>query len=169
MSIPFPKTPQAGRPDFPEEYGLDNPKIEVTLLSWDWVETRLTDARNYWLSTTRPDGRPHAAPVWGVWHAGAFYFGTGRSSRKALNLAVNPALNLHLESGDEVVILEGEAVRVADPALLHQLDSIYYAKYQVHLAGEGDAGALIYALHGQTAFAWLEQDFPSTATRWKFV
>ncbi len=159
--------PRAGRPDFPEEYGLRDPKIEVTLLSWDWVETQLTEARNYWLGTTRPDGRPHAAPVWGVWHAGAFYFGTGRSSRKALNLSDNPALVVHLESGDEVVILEGEAHLVAEPALLSDLDAVYYAKYQVHLTSGPNTGAQIYTLYGHTAFAWLERDFPSTATRWK--
>ncbi|MEI6136703.1 MAG: pyridoxamine 5'-phosphate oxidase family protein [Chloroflexota bacterium] len=28
---------------------------------------RLRTAMNYWIATTRPDGRPHAAPVWGVW------------------------------------------------------------------------------------------------------
>ena len=168
MAAPQPKKPRAGRPDFPEEYGLNDPKLEITLLSWDWVETRLTEARNYWLSTTRPDGRPHASPVWGIWHAGAFYFGTGRTARKAKNLADNAGLVVHLESGDEVVILEGKAVKVTDSVLLSQLDTVYFAKYHVHLAGEPDTGALIYTLHGHTAFAWLEQDFPRTATRWKF-
>jgi hypothetical protein len=36
------------------------------MLSWDHVEERMTAARNYWLSTVRPDGRPHLSPVWGV-------------------------------------------------------------------------------------------------------
>ena len=27
----------------------------------------MSKAHNYWVSTTRPDGRPHVMPVWGVW------------------------------------------------------------------------------------------------------
>jgi general stress protein 26 len=63
-------------------------------------------------------GRPHATPVSGVWIEGGFYFGTGTGSRKARNLAKNQHLVVHLESGDEVVILEGVAEEVADPASL---------------------------------------------------
>ena len=38
---------------------------------WDDVERRLTDAQLYWLVTVRADGRPHAVPLCGVWHAPA--------------------------------------------------------------------------------------------------
>ncbi|UQT57067.1 pyridoxamine 5'-phosphate oxidase family protein [Streptomyces durmitorensis] len=37
------------------------------LLPWAWAAQRLTAARTYWIATTRPDGRPHTRPVWGVW------------------------------------------------------------------------------------------------------
>ncbi len=30
---------------------------------------------NYWICTTRPDGRPHSIPVWGFWLDGGLYFG----------------------------------------------------------------------------------------------
>lgn len=47
--------------------------------------------------------------MWGVWLDGVLYFGTGAGSVKARNLAANPALVVHLESGDKAVIMEGEA------------------------------------------------------------
>jgi hypothetical protein len=60
-----------------------------------------------WLGTTRPDDRPHVMPVWGVWIDDIVYFGTAPDSVKALNLASNPAAVVHLESGNDVVIVEG--------------------------------------------------------------
>jgi Pyridoxamine 5'-phosphate oxidase len=106
---------EVGRPYMPG-YGI-RPDGEG-LLPWSFVDERMANARNYWVATTRPDGRPHATPVSGVWIDGSFYFGTGPGSRKARNLAKNQHLVVHLESGDEVVILEGVAEEVADPASL---------------------------------------------------
>ncbi len=80
--------PQAGRPQMPG-YGIADANSGSGLLPWNWAVERLQKARNYWISTTRPDGRPHAMPVWGVWYDNQFYFSTGRESRKARNLAVN--------------------------------------------------------------------------------
>ncbi len=60
--------------------------------AWSHAEKRLERARNYWIATARPDGRPHVAPLWGVWVEGGLYFGTGRSSVKGRNLAHSPEL-----------------------------------------------------------------------------
>jgi hypothetical protein len=95
---------EVGRPDIPG-YGI-RPDGEG-ILPWSFVDERMANARNYWVATTRPDGRPHAMPLSGVWIDGSFCFGTGPGSRKARNLAENPHLVVHSESGDEVVILEG--------------------------------------------------------------
>src|SRR2546425_199561 len=35
------------------------------ILSWTWAVDRFSKAHNYYLSTTRSDGRPHVMPVWG--------------------------------------------------------------------------------------------------------
>ena len=72
-------------------------------LDWSHAEERLKRARNYWIATTRPDGTPHAVPVWGVWVEGSLYFGTSRRSVKGRNLAHSPGLVVHLESADDVV------------------------------------------------------------------
>ena len=66
-------------------------------LPWSHAEERLESARNYWVATTRRDGRPHAAPVWGVWVDRHLYFGTARSSVKGRNLAHSRELIVHLE------------------------------------------------------------------------
>jgi pyridoxine/pyridoxamine 5'-phosphate oxidase len=104
---------QVGLPHVPAWYGL---KLRKQYLPWTHARQRSACARNYWICTARPDGRPHSIPVWGLFFDGVFYFGTGRSMRKARNLAQNPAISVHLASGDDVVILEGsvEEVRESD-------------------------------------------------------
>ena len=101
----------------PPEYGILGPKQGKGLLPWNWATGRLAQSRGYWLATTRPDGRPHMAVVWGVWLHGRFYFFTGTDSRKARNLAANPRCVVCPEDTDEAVIVEGVAEEVRDPAV----------------------------------------------------
>src|SRR5829696_3476560 len=79
------------------------------LVPWQWAVEQLEVARNYWLATVRADGTPHAMPVWGVWLDGLFYFDTHPQSQKVRNLRAQPRAVVHLESGSEVVILEGQS------------------------------------------------------------
>jgi hypothetical protein len=44
-----------------------------------------------WLSTTRPNGRPHAAGVGAFWLDDPFSFTSGPGARKSRNLAENRA------------------------------------------------------------------------------
>ena len=101
---------------------------------------KLTDARNYWVATTRPDGRPHVVPVWGLWMDGAFYFGTEAESRKGRNLATNPHIVVHLESGDDAVIIEGQAQRVLDQAEWERVLAALEAKYSLPADSLGSVG-----------------------------
>jgi hypothetical protein len=137
-------------------------------LGWDHVEERLEGSRSYWIVTARPDGRPHAAPVWGVWVEGSLYFGTGRGSVKGRNLARRPDLVVHLESADDVVILEGVVEEVRDRASFDAIDAAYREKYGMGVDQAGDVGAVWYVVRPKTAHAWLENDFLETATRWRF-
>lgn len=137
-------------------------------LAWSHAEERLDRARNYWIATTRPGGGPHAAPVWGVWVEGSLYFGTGRGSVKGRNLAQNPELVVHLEGGDDVVILEGLVEEVCDLASFEAIDAAYQAKYGMGVLEAGDDGAVWYVVRPRRAHAWLENDFLNTATRWRF-
>jgi Pyridoxamine 5'-phosphate oxidase len=95
-------TPTAAPPVL---YGAPAPPGD--LLPWSWAEQQLVTARHYWIATTRPDGRPHCRPVWGVWLPDGFWFSTGSLARH--NLLTNPQITVHLESGDQVVIVEGVA------------------------------------------------------------
>jgi nitroimidazol reductase NimA-like FMN-containing flavoprotein (pyridoxamine 5'-phosphate oxidase superfamily) len=108
-------------------YGV--PEGEEGLLSWGQVVERLEAARHYWMATVRPDGRPHAVPTWGAWVDGAFY--TEGGGRKIGNLRANPAVAVHLESGEEVVILEGTAEEISAPErpLFERIDASYGTKY----------------------------------------
>jgi general stress protein 26 len=146
-------------------YGIADANAGAGLLPWSFVEEHMVKSRNYWIGSAKPDGRPHVAPVWGLWHAGAFYFSTGSASQKGRNIAANAAITVNLESGDDVVILEGIAEKVSDKALLTALDKDYKQKYGFPMQNPGGP---IYNLKVQRAFAWREGDFPSSATRWIF-
>lgn len=149
----------------PAGYGLA--ADAAGLLPWSWGAERVAAARNYWVATTRPGGRPHAMPVWGVWLDAGFWFATDRRSRKARNLAASPALVVHLESGDEVVILDGTAEPVTDASRLARFGDAYHAKYGLRPEDAGPDG-VTYRLWPRVAYAWRERDFPQSATRWHF-
>lgn len=158
--------PVASRLQVPADYGIDPDKL-AGMLDWSWAEERLTQAHNYWLATTQPDGKPHAMPIWGVWLDATYYFSTGRASHKGRNLAQNPEVVIHLESGDEVVIMEGRAEEVSEAALISRMADIYAAKYN-GIRPVSDQGSAVYAVPPRLVFGWLESDFPNTATRWQF-
>jgi general stress protein 26 len=160
-------SPEASRPRFHKSYGIWAADEGAGLLEWAWAAERLERAHNYWVSSASGSGRPHAAPIWGLWLDGAFYFSTARGSRKGANLAENPFAVVHLESGDEVVIVEGPVQEVSARKELDRLASAYGEKYTLEITFE-DPGSVVYALRPERAFAWREQDYPESATRFTF-
>ncbi len=143
-------------------YGI-SPK-KAGMLPWKWAEKALADSREYWMVTVRPDGKPHAMIIWGIWLEGAFWFSTGGKTRKARNLAGNPNCIVCTQNAAEGVILEGVAELVTDAALKQKLDSPYNGKY-----GMGGGGSEpVYRVRPQRVFGLIEKTFPKTATRWTF-
>ena len=65
--------------------------IRRTLLAWEQVAQRLLDARNYWLCTVRPDGRPHVVPLWAVWQDEQIFFDGSPETRHAQKYRRQPA------------------------------------------------------------------------------
>lgn len=120
-------TPQVTRPHFPPGY-VDHPTAHVP---WEWVEQQLDSAVHYWLCTVRPDGRPHAVPKWAVWVDGKIHFDGSPQTRHARNLALNPAVVLHLESGEQAIIVEGTARAIDRPSadLALRVSQAYRQKY----------------------------------------
>ena len=96
-------TPKISRPKLPKGYA-DNP---VSYVDWEWVAEQMTESKNYWLSSVRPDGRPHVVPRWGVFIENKFWYDGSPETRHAQNIMENPNVSLHLESGDQVVMMEG--------------------------------------------------------------
>ena len=134
-------------------------------LPWSWVVEQVTLSRNYWICTTRPDGRPHAMPVWGLWLDEAVVFSTDPESLKARNFLARPDIVVHLESGDEMVVIEGRVEALAR-SLVEAFVDAYDAKYAYRPTAEQAAG--VYLVRPQRVLAWREQDFPTTATRFQF-
>src|ERR1700731_1334237 len=95
------KPPQATRPYIPG-YGL--PKSKKGLLQWKWAEERLKKSRQYWIATTRPDGRPHVMVIWALWMDDLLYFSTGSNSRKVQNLANKRHCTICSDKADQAVI-----------------------------------------------------------------
>lgn len=162
---------QAPRADRPWMFGRAG--LDPVLLPWTWAEQRLVEARNYWIGTTRPDGRPHARPVWGVWLDGAFSFSTG--SLAATNLAYEPHITVHLESGSETVILEGTARTIDRVEDLSRIIPLYNQKYLWDASVDSVEGW--YMVNPDVAFGWVSDDsgrdhgaaFHGTTTRWRFA
>ena len=150
-------------PSRPRLKGYGAPVDQDTLLEWAGVSEQLAEARNYWVGTSDPDGRPHAVPVWGVWIDDALYFDGAPQARWVRNLAVNPQVVVHLESGDRVVIVEGEVERLellpatVLPRVAAQSEAKYGGTFE-------DVGCL--ALRPRVVFAW--SNFPADATRFEF-
>jgi hypothetical protein len=123
-------TPKISRPKFPKGY-VDNP---VSFVDWNWVAAQLTDSTSYWLCSVRPDGRPHVIPRWAVYLDGKIYYDGSPETRHSRNIELNPNISVHLESGDQVIILEGTAVPAEKPTpeLDGRLVKAYRNKYAVH-------------------------------------
>ena len=154
--------PRADRPHMPG-YGIS--EGTEGMLPWSWAQDRLENSRNYWVASTRADGRPHLMPVWAVWLEGGLYFSTARTSRKARNLFANPACAISTEHGNEAVILEGAIVHEEDHTSLRPAWEAYKAKYDWNLEGES-----MFLLRPKLAFAFIEtaDQFSTAATRWRF-
>jgi general stress protein 26 len=138
----------------------------ATAPPWEDIERILTDAQLYWIITVRADGRPHAVPLVGVWHEGAFVFCTGGQEQKQRNLDDNPHVAVTTGTTGAIgwakgkdVVVEGDAVRVTSAETLQTLADAWFAKYGedwkyavrgdefVELSGSGgstEGGAWVY-------------------------
>src|SRR5436305_12473360 len=110
--------PRASRP-FAPGYGLS--EDSKGLLAWSWVKKQMGNCRTFWIASVHPSNRPHVMPVWGVWVDDAFYFSTGRKSRKGRNLSANPACTITTDDGANAVIVEGIAEEVKNDTTLERV------------------------------------------------
>ncbi|MGZ5292321.1 MAG: pyridoxamine 5'-phosphate oxidase family protein [Actinomycetota bacterium] len=148
----------------PEGYGT-----ATTPLAWEVVRRRLEEPLNYWLSTTRPDGRPHAVPSDGVWFADTWYFGGAPETVHMRNLTTNPRAVLHLGDGSWAVIVEGRARPAEVNEALARSIAAAGAKYEplgYAPTPQEYTGGRAWALEATSVMAWTV--YPTDATRFRF-
>jgi hypothetical protein len=115
-----------------EIHGFSSP--DATPTPWAEGLDHVSGADTFWLSTVRPDGRPHVTPLIAVWHGDSIWFTTGQDERKAKNLAENSSCVLttgrsDLAEGGLDVVLEGRAEQVTAEAELEPIAEAFAAKY----------------------------------------
>jgi hypothetical protein len=86
-------------------------------LDWSWVESQLVAAGTYWV-VAPSNGHPHPRPVWGIWTGDALVLSIGSPALVA-SLEADPRCTVHLDSGTDVVVVEGIARRGAEPSAAH--------------------------------------------------
>ncbi|MEV6315689.1 pyridoxamine 5'-phosphate oxidase family protein [Streptomyces sp. NPDC051776] len=151
---------------------------EASAIRWPTARGQLERAELFWLTTVRPDGRPHVTPLLAVWVDDALLFCTGPEERKAKNLRTNTHCILttgcnRLNEGLDLVV-EGDAVRVTDDVALQQAAAAYETKYgkDWHFdvrdgAFQHEAGrALVFRVAPATAFGFAKGRYGQT--RWRF-
>jgi nitroimidazol reductase NimA-like FMN-containing flavoprotein (pyridoxamine 5'-phosphate oxidase superfamily) len=161
---PAKSQPKADRP-FAPGYAIVGAKDGKGLLPWKWVAGKMNRCRTFWLATIHAvHGRPHVMPVWGVWLDEAFFFSTGRKSRKGQNLAANHACTITNDNGEEAVIVEGMATHIQDAAEVKRVAIAYHKKYKMDPRSIGEP---IFRVTPSRVFGFVEKTFPQSATRWK--
>jgi pyridoxine/pyridoxamine 5'-phosphate oxidase len=131
------------------------------------------------LSTIRPDGRPHVAGVGAIWDDGKMYFVSGPGTRKSRNVAENPSCAMAMCLAGLDLVIEGVTERVTDDATLQRLAKRYADSgwpatvedgaftYEYSAPSAGPPPWYVYAVTPTTAFGVASGE-PHGATRWRF-
>lgn len=156
----------SGRDPIVELGAFSSPGAEAT--GWPAALRALRDAEVFWLSTVRPDGRPHVTPLLATWYAEAVYFTTGADERKAHNLRANPhcviTTGTNTLSGLDLAI-EGVAATVTGQAERDAVAEAFERKYGHHLTDPDgtwhelggairSGGVLLYRIDPVVGFAF---------------
>jgi Pyridoxamine 5'-phosphate oxidase len=139
------------------------------------------DRHTCWLTTVRPDGKPHVMPLGVLRVDGAFCFNAGAATHKAKNLARNPHCVITVATHDFDLVLEGTAVKVTDPAKVGRAAEAFRAdgwpasvdENRISLIADFSAPSAgpppwdVYEFAPETVYA-LGTSKPYGATRWHF-
>lgn len=136
------------------------------VLAWTWVESQLRAAGTYWV-VARTAGHPHPRPVWGIWDAGRLFLSIGTPATGRA-LAFDPVVTVHLDSGTDVVIVEGRAEgECVDEEILARYNEKYDWSYDVAEYGPLTSVAPTTVLAWQTA-GWAGREGFECSGRWAF-
>jgi hypothetical protein len=98
-------------------------------IPWSNVDRRLCAAREIWVATVSPKGRPDAVPVWFWWDGRAAYFTCAAGTTKPRNIAHQPEVVLLNGDGSDPIVIKGRAERVTEAEKLARVDAAYREKY----------------------------------------
>ena len=156
--------PRVMRPTVPADYHF--PTGPEGMLDWSWARERLTKSQNYVIVTVRPDSRPHAMGMHGLWWGDAYYFGTGLETRKAKNLGTNPHCVLVAEDFNELIIVEGMAEIIGYDRLPAGLSDASKKKYGWPV--DPRSGGVVFKLVPRVVFAFPLKQITTAVTKWVF-
>jgi PPOX class probable F420-dependent enzyme len=163
------------------------------LVDWGRIEARLDEGMTQapgaggpnrhtcWLTTINADGSPHVNGVGALWVDGAFWFETGKGTRKAKNLARDPRCTISVATQEFDLTVDGEASLVTDaptvaamaerwavggwPAKVDDSGVALTAEFSAPSAGPPPW--FVYRITPRDAAALLTVE-PGGATRWQF-
>lgn len=152
----------------------------ATPTDWSEATRALTAAELSWISTVRPDGRPHVTPLMTVVRSEVVYFCTGPEERKGRNLAANPEVVLttgvNVATDGLDIVVEGAAERITDTMLLADLAEAWVEKYgegwrfgvseDGFRHAEGNGLAWVFGVRPRAVFGFGKA--PYSQTRWTF-
>ena len=131
------------------------------------VDERLRQNRILWLGSVRPDGQPHLVYVFFLWDGKHILIFSQPTSQKVRNLRHNPHVTLALDDtreGEDMVILEGKAELLHDPAVNATLLA-YAAKYDSLLKRVGLTAEAMAAVYSQAILITPSRFFHRQGTR----
>ena len=138
-------------------------------LAWSWVEEQLEAAGTFWLVARGP-GHPHPRPVWGLWHSRRLHLSVG-SPTLLRAVGRDPVVTVHLDSGTDVVLVEGIISPTAESGTPSSVIEAYNIKYdwnyQVAQYGELVVVRPARVLAWRTA-GWAGRDSFRSTGRWDF-
>ena len=166
---------------------------DLPLVDWSAITERLEQGftqapdtggpnrHTCWLATIDADGSPHVTGIGALWADGAFWFETGKDSRKGKNLARDPRCTLSLAAHEFDLVVEGEAQLVTDPSVVADMaerwaaegwpcradDSGLALTAEFSAPSAGPPPWFVYRItpRAATALSIIE---PGGATRWRF-
>lgn len=151
----------------------------VQTTSWHDARQQLTAAEIFWISTVRPDGRPHVTPLMTVLIGDSLFFCTGATEQKAKNLEHNQ--NVALTTGGNAMsqgldlVVEGQAIRVVDDPTLRAAADRYKSKYgwtfearDGVLYSDDGGDALLFEVKPAKGFGFGKGEESFSQTRWTF-
>ncbi|WP_024805656.1 pyridoxamine 5'-phosphate oxidase family protein [Nocardia sp. BMG51109] len=132
------------------------------------------------LSTCRPDGRPHTTGIGALWLDDGVYIVSGESTRKSRNLATNPFCTVAFALPGLDLVVEGTAALVTATETLERVahryrevgwpaevrDGAFTAPFSAPSAGPPPWRVYFITPHSAVGVASAE---PHGATRWSFA